>query len=240
MATTTAGGTLASTPELVEMILLQLPLPNVLLAQRVDRTWYAIIKESPQLQRALFFRPRRDISLVFPSAAICTLPCKSAGTCKRLLEPPGHGREGIRWMFEVAGTQEAHCPTINPLTTTLWPEQWMSSEEIEFRTPLVGHNTAVARREASWRRMLFTQPPVTNLMVDHGYARHWHEVVATSAAGVTLGDIVENSYAFSTLARPFYLIAGKFRQSQEEETAQNTPDSIHASDSPNQSENPEI
>ncbi|KAK5732255.1 hypothetical protein LTR17_010701 [Elasticomyces elasticus] len=228
MATTTPGSTLASTPELVEMILLRLPLPDILLAQRVDRTWCAIIRESPQLQRALFFRPRRDISLVFPSAVICALPCTSAGTCKRLLEPPGHDREGTCWMFKVAGTQEAHDPTVNPLTTILWPEQSMSPEEIEFPTPLVGHNTAVARREASWRRMLFTQPPVTNLMVDHGYARHWHEVVATSAAGVTLGDIVENSYAFSTLERPFYLIAGKFKLSQEEETAEKTPDSIHA------------
>ncbi|OGM47397.1 hypothetical protein ABOM_002583 [Aspergillus bombycis] len=48
-----------STPELLESILLQLDLRTLLTsAQRTCRTWRNLIKESPVLQRALFFMPR--------------------------------------------------------------------------------------------------------------------------------------------------------------------------------------
>ena len=52
-----AGTTLAHIPELVENILLQMPLDKILLAQRVSRTWRDTIQQSPDLQRALFFKP---------------------------------------------------------------------------------------------------------------------------------------------------------------------------------------
>lgn len=45
-------------PELLELILLHLPLQDVLvIAQRVSRGWKAAIDSSPALQEALFFRP---------------------------------------------------------------------------------------------------------------------------------------------------------------------------------------
>ncbi|KAK4614102.1 hypothetical protein CLAFUW4_09542 [Fulvia fulva] len=52
-----AGETVAAIPELVEMILLQLPLQDVMLAQRVDRTFRDVIGGSSKLQQALFLRP---------------------------------------------------------------------------------------------------------------------------------------------------------------------------------------
>ena len=46
------------TPELLELILLELPMKDLLLnAQRVCRRWKANIDGSIKLQRALFFTP---------------------------------------------------------------------------------------------------------------------------------------------------------------------------------------
>lgn len=46
-----------STVELLENILLQLPMKDILLAQKVSRHFQTLITASPALQQALFFRP---------------------------------------------------------------------------------------------------------------------------------------------------------------------------------------
>ncbi|KAK4944717.1 hypothetical protein LTR10_015887 [Elasticomyces elasticus] len=69
----------------------------------------------------------------------------------------------------------------------------------------------MTRPEASWRKMLFTQPPVVNVVVDHGKAMHWHEILSTSAAGVTLGDIEKSSEAFEANVGGTFNIAGEFK-----------------------------
>ena len=43
-------------PELLETILLRLPVRDLLLSQRVNRTWHNITKTSPHLQRKLFYK----------------------------------------------------------------------------------------------------------------------------------------------------------------------------------------
>ncbi|KAK3657599.1 hypothetical protein LTR56_002374 [Elasticomyces elasticus] len=217
----TAGGKLASTPEHLEMILLQLQLPKILLAQRVNHTWCAVIRESSKLQQALFFKPASDILLAYPDCVPWTLPCSSAVDCRLSLEPPRPRHEGdVCWEFKVANTQKAYYPVMNPLTIKLWPKQRVTHKYFEFR--LEDQYAAVARREASWRRMLFTQPPVINLM-------HWHEVVATSAVGVTLGDIERRSDAFNSGPRSSYMIPGRLTIPLEramEGTAEKTFESI--------------
>ncbi|KAF2773751.1 hypothetical protein EJ03DRAFT_105914 [Teratosphaeria nubilosa] len=45
--------------ELAEQILLALPMRALLLAQRVNRTFYDTIASSPHIQEALFFRPAK-------------------------------------------------------------------------------------------------------------------------------------------------------------------------------------
>jgi hypothetical protein len=42
---------------LLEMILFQLPMKDLLFAQKVSRTWQAVIQISTKLQKRLFFRP---------------------------------------------------------------------------------------------------------------------------------------------------------------------------------------
>lgn len=63
MATNAAGPRLASIAELVKDILLHIPLNEILRAQGVNKTWRDFIKDSPQLQKALFFKPCTDYQL---------------------------------------------------------------------------------------------------------------------------------------------------------------------------------
>jgi hypothetical protein len=52
-----AGDRIAKIPELVEIILLHLPVRDLLLAQRVSTTFKAVIDKSQPIQRALFLLP---------------------------------------------------------------------------------------------------------------------------------------------------------------------------------------
>ena len=54
--TQSAGLTLALTYELVDVILHNLSIKDLLLAQRVSRLWKEVIASSEKLQRALFFK----------------------------------------------------------------------------------------------------------------------------------------------------------------------------------------
>ncbi|KAK3642791.1 hypothetical protein LTR56_010615 [Elasticomyces elasticus] len=45
-------------PELLENVLLYLPLRDIIQAQRVSKHWLDSIKSSPRIQQALFFRPK--------------------------------------------------------------------------------------------------------------------------------------------------------------------------------------
>ena len=50
------------TPELMEAILLQLPLKDALLSQRVSKQWRNTIVGSTKLQQLLFFRPMGELA----------------------------------------------------------------------------------------------------------------------------------------------------------------------------------
>jgi hypothetical protein len=60
MATSTAETTTLSTPELLELIPLNLDIQTLLLSQRICRTWQEIIQESLPLQKHLFLAPIDD------------------------------------------------------------------------------------------------------------------------------------------------------------------------------------
>ncbi|GIZ48476.1 hypothetical protein CKM354_001153500 [Cercospora kikuchii] len=73
-----------ATPELLESILLQLPMLDLISAQRVDRTFQHAIKKSPSIQRALFFRPYGNFAarLEDPDKVFETEECASNAACK--------------------------------------------------------------------------------------------------------------------------------------------------------------
>ncbi len=123
-------------PEVLEIILLKLPLQNLLVnAQRVNRLFHDLIASSGPLQQALFFRPTQNIS-------------------------PGHSH--INPLLQKKFPPWFEDKWLMPRTFRLsdhkhfWRLDWKSSEQ---------RAEAYARKEASWRRMLVAQPPVQDLIV---------------------------------------------------------------------------
>ncbi|KAF2815063.1 uncharacterized protein BDZ99DRAFT_189889 [Mytilinidion resinicola] len=134
---TSATSRVLSTTELLEHILLHLPPPSLLFAQRICTTWRSLIQRSLPLQRALFLAPTAQPLLV-SSDPPYTLPpvnpfLKSAfaGHIDRHSKP-------MRWVT----AQGEHCIVfVVRVVSAEWPDA--------FKYP-----------EASWRQMLLTQPPV--------------------------------------------------------------------------------
>lgn len=132
-----------NTTELLEQILLFLPERDLLVhAQRVNRSFRTLITSSPSLQQKLFF--------------------------KRI---PSRGPDG----------DDKHCTWhANPLLLAAFPPMFTSSQGKwnKLRGNQVYQNLdwqkeskaeAYKRREASWRRMLVSQPPVSRLYVTIAY-----------------------------------------------------------------------
>lgn len=191
----TACETVLTTPELFEIILLHFHLRDLLQAQRVNRTFNAMITNSPSVQRALFFRGK-STEVIAPEAhdqighqsvtwEQNSLLCQAFPAWFRMLPSSLHwiGKRNYKDTFD-------HL-------------DWNSSEE---------RRRAYARREASWRRMLVVQPPTTLLEVrGHIHAmggdrERTGKVILND--GVTMGllyDIVESFFMGGRSSNSFWL-----------------------------------
>lgn len=125
-----------SVPEVLEIILLQLPLKDLLVnGQRVNRLFHDVITSSRSLQQALFFRPIRDAS---------TMKVRTNPLLRKKFPPWFENK----WLMSRTFVLSDH--------KHFWRLDWNSSKE---------RAEAYARKEASWRRMLVAQPPVQDLIV---------------------------------------------------------------------------
>ncbi|KAK4898590.1 hypothetical protein LTR27_003762 [Elasticomyces elasticus] len=134
-------------PELLENILLNLPIRDLLFSQAVCRRWKATVNSSVRIQRALFFIPgtAEDINYVSPDHTAST---------KWMVPDTQPGQFCPRSVIYCANVKQLTY-ALNPLLTTyevegeqrytLRPEFWRSKD-----TDLAG----------SWSRMYLTQPPV--------------------------------------------------------------------------------
>jgi hypothetical protein len=123
-------------PEVLEIILLQLPLKDLLInAQRVNQFFHNVIASSRYLQQALFFRPIRDASVT----KVRTNPL-----LRKKFPPWFEDKQLMPRAFALADHKH------------FWRLDWNGSKE---------RAEAYARREASWRHMLVAQPPVHDLIV---------------------------------------------------------------------------
>jgi hypothetical protein len=123
-------------PEVLELILLQLPLEDLLInAQRVNHLFHDLITSSRSLQQALFFCPSQDNS--YGEVHYNSLLQKKF--------PPWFED---KWLMARTYRLFDH--------KHFWRLDWNSSKE---------RTDAYARKEASWRRMLVAQPPVQDLIV---------------------------------------------------------------------------
>jgi hypothetical protein len=131
----TAQGTVISTPELLENILLQLPMRDLLVTTSlVCKTWYTVTL-SPIIQRALFFEAD-------PSASK-----RVWNPLLRKLFPPFFARPPPA---DDQRSKSAAWPgNVDAITTMPWS-----------RAP-----DAFKRAEASWRRMLVIQSPVRTVRI---------------------------------------------------------------------------
>ncbi|KAK3657598.1 hypothetical protein LTR56_002373 [Elasticomyces elasticus] len=151
-----AAAAVADTAELTEMILLQLPLLDILMAQRVNRTWQQLITTSPDLQRALFFRAVDGNMLVeHPGTALS----HATGGKADVLSPVPHGCREVT-ISDASVIMNPFLSCSIPLKGNHVPECWKTIDQRGLRG------------NASWRRMLLSQPPLVRVVYEDDRARH--------------------------------------------------------------------
>ena len=191
-------------PELLERILLLVPMRDLLLSQRVSKFWQALITNSLPLQQALFFKPAKNFE---PFIALledehrdkdsAQGPCLVGGVSHIDVECY---EEGIEW------TSVAEA---NPLLP--WDNSWFHASTdghsrsevvrsirqafgadeslLQWSFPPMKHETGV---EPSWKRMYLCQPPETVVFVpqqDEEDDRGWHIYRVEADEGVRLGQV---------------------------------------------------
>lgn len=122
-----------NTVEILETILLQLPIRDVLLDQRVSRSWRAVIAGSISIQRALFLRPMKR-----------SCNTRKSDICFVQLSTPGQ--------------QVLDCRDTMTLMTAILPIADGSRGTLQVDKPRF-HADFCAMASCSWSNMLLTQPP---------------------------------------------------------------------------------
>lgn len=181
--------------ELLEAILIQAPAKDVLLLQRVNKTWLRTISNSIELQRKLFFKSESST------------PLKFFYIVKDNLGPvsPGNQFSQQAWKYSKDGVGEIVVRS-NPLVVKVYE----ALRRVSGGASAIGHLSAPWQMPtASWRRMLLTQPSVEArfavLTADNRWEARVTRLINTDE--VRLGDIVDwvdTEYAsvFARDARP--------------------------------------
>lgn len=171
-------------PERLETILLDVPIRDVLVnAQRVSRVWHQIIHNSKTMQRALLFEP------------VPMDPVKSSLPLKRsdLLHEWNTSSRGREVYQHIESTLRDHVVVRNPLLDIL-ADCW-------YYTFPAWH-TAMRRSEASWRRMLLSQPTVEFTVEDFTWLEHMRlEESEIFAEVVGDGRVLEGVHSLLSLLR---------------------------------------
>ncbi|KAK5119520.1 hypothetical protein LTR85_007620 [Meristemomyces frigidus] len=186
----TASARLASTPELVEMILLQLPLVDILLAQRVSRIWHNVIQGSAKLQRALFFKPATDKGLFSIGFANLTLDCTDRKFCDKERKGGLFGRGNLdsisRWVYDGNDRSDHRRPALNPFLVQAYPELCID----KIRSPSYYGSGDDEPNPAA--------PPLSKTSLDDVSVPHWHLLEARKdEVGITLEDLHDHAMRFA-------------------------------------------
>jgi hypothetical protein len=151
-------GHVLATPELLESILLQLPLSDLLIrAPLVCHHFHDTISQSVALQQALYFTPKFDAPSSVPN------PLLRNGNWSLFVDKRFNLDKG-------RGTFEQYS----------WPND-PAADLKPFKQKFEGQHDSITRKEASWRKMLVIQPPVKVLSVIYSNSPY------TSEDGVTIG-----------------------------------------------------
>ncbi|KXT01652.1 hypothetical protein AC578_2763 [Pseudocercospora eumusae] len=137
------------TVELLESILLELPIRDVLLAQRVAKSWQQTISGSIKLQRSLFFKP------------MAVLTASQSGP-----------RDDIQFLaLDTPCATVLQCPGPKTLLTSVLPVTKSSDSTTLHLDKSLEPNSDGHR--PSWTRMLLTQPPRAT---EHFFSNCTHEL----------------------------------------------------------------
>ncbi|KAK5705727.1 hypothetical protein LTR17_021415 [Elasticomyces elasticus] len=175
------------TTELLEPILSQLPMKDLLLAQRVSRKWRDVIAQSKEMQQQLFMLPR-EAEFVWD----------------RSFTEDGDWSELTRFRGDKSRRQPGdyehtfNSGDVNELLLTVDNHQniWSktsdgsATEYVKFGPSL----PPLDNPEASWRRMLLTQPPIFDVWMDYG---------SKSGAGKNWGGKHPNGATMNDIVKPF-------------------------------------
>ena len=216
--TSIAAPVVFATYELCELILLELPMEELYVLQRVNHAWHDTIARSQDLQKKLFRTPSeaplRPLALMqvrkghpshyylghnlFPYLSpvhggqyLKLNPTTSAsytiGRCEY---------DGPRAMFP--DHTEAHLPQVRPRPFTFHIERRTNEGHEDFLEFSVRHQDIALLRQSStvnvsWRSMLFTQPPVTAVLLRTplGGGEWRPRMTLYNAHGITFGDIID-------------------------------------------------
>ncbi|GKZ60346.1 hypothetical protein AnigIFM49718_006688 [Aspergillus niger] len=132
-------------PEVLEPVLLNLDTTTLLLSQRVCHLWNSLIKTSPSLQTALFFRPRKESSTSTPALK----PKRTVNPLMNKLLKHFISNHGSSFHRDFSSYLSRFGPHKSSSPST---------SELERRHPYLCP-------EASWREMLLHQPPAPTLAV---------------------------------------------------------------------------
>ncbi|GFN11051.1 hypothetical protein AtubIFM56815_008617 [Aspergillus tubingensis] len=130
-------------PEVLEQVLVELDATTLLLSQRVCHLWNSLIKTSPTLQRALFFRPEKQPPTEDQNPKRTTNPFLDK-LLKHFVSNP----------TSVNGTQDS-----SNWLCLFMPQQTTNHQRLGRK------QHPYSRPEASWREMLLDQPPTPSIAV---------------------------------------------------------------------------
>ncbi|KAH7360829.1 hypothetical protein BKA65DRAFT_547540 [Rhexocercosporidium sp. MPI-PUGE-AT-0058] len=171
--TRTAAQQVLSTPELLENILRHLPFHDLLVhAQRVNRTFNDVISSSLPIQKSLFFLPAPD--QVEPQPC----PFLRASSNTRFVDRRVQDWDQVQRESRKQGHKRPHHRG-----------EWLDDSGImpySRNAASSARKEAVAREDASWRRMLIIQPPIKEVHVDSG--KGW----IVSDDWLRMGDLHKN------------------------------------------------
>ena len=176
-------------PELLEIILLHLPQREILLAQRVSRSFRESVEGSIRLQRALFFAPDYKLEGRESNAYSATSrPGEKPENNRLLLRafPANYPTVSLVIMHE--------APTANELDLGRRGSEHRSWDVCVSlpadKLPICSE--AVSYPEASWRKMLLCQPPCSTLHLARRYQKSTRPAI-TRDGGITMGDLFDDT-----------------------------------------------
>lgn len=191
------------TPELLEMIISDLPTLEILVLQRVSPVWHGVISNSPAIQKLLFLRSDWNLEgKSFNAYRAINRPGerpRNNRMLRRVLDgryptvtmkisndDPEEQESGVRVPEDTAGID---APRRSKPDVGVW------SWDVNITFPadrLPASNSAIMYEGASWRKMYICQPPCTALHL----VRRWQRsssAAMTCDTGITMDFFMDKA-----------------------------------------------